>query len=45
MKTKSSRNGDITLSITDLGKSYTSREFIAPQKCLLTLFARIKLSR
>ena len=29
---KSSRNGEITLSITDIGKSCTSQEFLAPQE-------------
>ena len=39
------RNGEITLSITDIVKSFTSREFLAPQECLLTVFAKIKFSR
>ena len=45
VKIESSRNGEITLSITDIGKSCTSREFLEPQEHLLTLFAKIKLSR
>ena len=44
VKIESSRNGKITLSITDIGKSCTSREFLEPQEYLLTLFAKIKLS-
>ena len=45
LKTKSSRNGVITLSFTDIGKSCPSREFLASQICLLMLFANIKFSR
>ena len=45
VKIKSSPNGEITLSITDIGKSCTSREFLAPQECILTLFTKIKFSR
>ena len=45
VKIKSSRNGEITPSITDIGKSCTSREFLAPQQCLLTQFTKIKFSR
>ena len=45
VKIKSSRNGEITLSFTDLGKSYHSREFLTSQICLVTLFAKIKFSR
>ena len=46
VKIKSSQNGEITTSITDdIGKSCTSREFLAPQECLLKLFAKIKLLR
>ena len=41
MKIKSSGNGEITLSITDIGKSCTSREFLARQVFLLTLFSKI----
>ena len=45
VKMKSSQNGEITLSITDIGKSCTNREFLAPQECLITLFAKIKFLR
>ena len=39
---KSSRNGQTTLSLTDIGKSCpSSSEFLRPQICLLTLFAKI----
>ena len=41
---KSLPNGEITLSFTDVGESCTSREFLTSQTCLLTLFAKIKLS-
>ena len=44
-KIKSSRNGKITLSFTDAGKSCPSCEFLMWQICLLTLFAKIKFSR
>ena len=43
VKIKSSRNGEITLSITDIGKACTSCIFLAQQECLLTLFVKIKL--
>ena len=45
VKIKSSRTGEITLSVTDEGKSCNSREFLGSQICLLTLFAKIKFSR
>ena len=45
MKIKSSRNGEITMSTTDIGKSYPSREIFRSLVCLLTLFAKIKFSR
>ena len=45
VKIKSSRNGEITLPFTDNGKLCPSREFLTPQICLLTLFAKIKFSR
>ena len=45
VKTKSSRNGEITLSTTDIGKSYPCSEFFRSQVCLLTLFAKIKFSQ
>ena len=41
VKLKSSRIGEITLSITDIGKSCTSREFLVPLEYLLTLFGKI----
>ena len=42
---KSSRNGKITLSFTDIGKSYLSLNFLTSQICLLTLLAKIKFLR
>ena len=45
MKIKSLRNREITLSLTDIGKSCTSRKNLSSQICLLTLFAKIKFSR
>ena len=42
---KSSRNGEITQSFTDTGKSCPRREFLVSQICLLMLFAKIKFSR
>ena len=42
MKIKQSRNGEITLLFTDVGKSCPSREFLMWQICLLTLFAKTK---
>ena len=45
VKIKSSRNAAITLSFTNMRKSWPSREFLASQICLLTLFAKIKFSR
>ena len=44
VKIKPSRNGDITLSFTDLGKSCTVHNFFTSQACLLTLVANIKFS-
>ena len=41
VKTKSSKNGEITLSFTDIVKSCPSRDFLASQICYLTLFAKI----
>ena len=41
-KIKPSRH---TLSVTDVGKSCQSREFLTWQICLLTLFVKIKSSR
>ena len=43
VKIKSLRNALITLLFTDIGKSYHSREFLASQIFLLTLFAKIKI--
>ena len=45
VKIKSSQNAENTLSFTDICKSCTSREFLASQMCLLTLFTKIKLSQ
>ena len=45
VKIKSSRVGEITLSFTDIGKSCPCRKFSASQICVLTLFAKIKVSR
>ena len=45
VKIKFSRNGEITLSTTDIGKSNHSREIFRSQVCLLTLFAKVKLSQ
>ena len=42
---KSSQNGEVTLSLTDIGKSCPSREFKTSLICILTLFAKIKFSR
>ena len=41
---KSSRNGKITLSFTDLGKSCPSHEILTTKICLLTLFAKMRFS-
>ena len=38
MKIKSSRNGEITLLTTDIGKSYPSNKIFRSQVCLFTLF-------
>ena len=40
-----SRNGKITQSFIDIGKSCLSREFFTSLICLLMLFAKIKFSR
>ena len=45
VKIKPSRDADITLSFTDMGKSCTVRDFFMSQVCLLTLFAKIKFSQ
>ena len=41
VKIKSLRNGEITLSITEIGKSYPSREIFRSHVCFKTLFAKI----
>ena len=45
VKIKPSRNGKITLSFIDKGKSCLIREFFTSLICLLMLFAKIKFSR
>ena len=45
VKIKHSRNGKITLSFVDIGKSCLSREFFISYIYLLMLFAKIKFSR
>ena len=45
VKIKSSRFCAITLSFTDTGETCPIREFLTPQICLLSLFARIKFSK
>ena len=45
MKIKSSRNGEIILSFTDIGKSCPSRDFLTTQIWLFWLFAKLKFSR
>ena len=45
VKIKPWRNGEITLSVADIGKSSPSHEFLNGQKCLITPFAKIKFSR
>ena len=44
-KIKSSRNAEITLSFTNIHKSWPYHEFLASQICLLTLFAKVKYLR
>ena len=44
-KINPSRNGEITLLFTDVGKSGHSFEFLTSQIPLLTLFAKIKFSQ
>ena len=44
VKTKFSRNGEITLSITDIGKTCPSGEFLTSQVCLLTLISGLTVS-
>ena len=45
VKIKSSRNGEIILSLSDIGKSCHGRDFFTSQICLLTLFAKIDFSQ
>ena len=45
VKIKSSQNGELILSITDMGKSYPSREFFTSLMCILMLFEKIKFSQ
>ena len=45
VKIKSLLNGEITLLFTDIASLCHSREFLMPQICLLTLFAKIKFLR
>ena len=45
VKIKPSRNGEISLLFTDIGKSCPSREFLMSQVCILTVFAKIKFPR
>ena len=40
VKMKLSRYGEITLSFTDIGKSFLFHEFLASQICFLKLFAK-----
>ena len=44
VRIESSRNGEITLSFTDIGKSCPSSNVLTSQICLLTLFAKISES-
>ena len=43
VKMKSSRNAEITLSFTSIRNSWPSRDFLASQICLLTLYAKNKI--
>ena len=45
VKIKSSRIGEITLPLTDVGKSRPCHDFLTSKICVLTLFVNIKLSR
>ena len=45
VKIKPSRNGKITLSFIDIGKSCLNREFFTSLMCPSMLFAKIKFSR
>ena len=44
-KIKPSRNGEISLPFTGLGKSCFSREFLLSQICLLRIFANLKFPK
>ena len=44
-KIKPLQNGKNSLSFTDVGKSYRSRELFTWQICLLKVLAKIKFSR
>ena len=45
VKIESSRNGEITLSLTDIANSCPCCECLTSQICLLMLFAKIEFSR
>ena len=45
VKIKSLLNGEITLSFTDIVKSYSRREFLDLQICYLSISTKIKFSR
>ena len=45
VKIKSSRNGETIMSFLDVSTSCHGRELLTSQKCLLTLFAKIKFSQ
>ena len=45
VKIKPFHNGEITLSFTDVDKSFSSHEILTWQICHLTIFTKIKLSR
>ena len=44
-KIKPSRNSEITMLFTDVGKSCSSHNLLTKQTSLLTLFAKIKFSQ
>ena len=45
VKIKSSQKDEITLSTTDIGESYSSREIFQSKVCLLTRVTKLKFSR
>ena len=45
VKIKSSRNGEIILLLSDIGKSCHGCDFFTSQICLLTLFVKIDFSQ